>query len=216
MFNKKYITGKGSRITLTNNKIKDIMKVIKPFKNKGDLFKGTATKITSQEGEFLKFLKPLMAADLPLIKSVLTALAKSVLLIFGLSAAITEIDATIQIINDAIRSAASKGRLDAAPLLASLIILNEQTEDIMKVVKSFEESGLLIKWIIKTINIEAKEQKGEFLPIILVTLAASLLGSGWTGRRVIRVSDETKSEFLMLFHSLTNFKIEKYIKTNKK
>ena len=36
-------------------------------------------------------------------------------------------------------------------------------EDIMKIVKSLEESGLLIKGITETIKIEAKEQKGGFL-----------------------------------------------------
>ena len=36
-------------------------------------------------------------------------------------------------------------------------------ENIMKIVKSLEESGLLIKGITETIKIEAKEQKGRFL-----------------------------------------------------
>ena len=38
MINKRYIAGKGSGITLTNNDIKYIMKVIKPLKNRGILF----------------------------------------------------------------------------------------------------------------------------------------------------------------------------------
>ena len=38
--------------------------------------------------------------------------------------------------------------------------------DIMKIVKSFEESGLLIKDVSETIKNEAKEQKGGFLSII--------------------------------------------------
>ena len=45
----------------------------------------------------------------------------------------------------------------------ALIISNEEMEDIMKIVKSLEESGLLIKGITETIKIEAKEQKGGFL-----------------------------------------------------
>ena len=48
--------------------------------------------------------------------------------------------------------------------------------DTMKIVKSFEESGLLIEGVIQTINNEAKEQKGEFLSMPLGTLGASLLG----------------------------------------
>ena len=50
-------------------------------------------------------------------------------------------------------------------------------EDIMKIVKSLEESGLLIKGISKTIKNEAKEQKGGFLQMLLGTLAVSMLGS---------------------------------------
>ena len=78
----------GSMITLTNNKIKDVIKVIKSLENRWILLKGTTRKIASQEGEFLKFLRPSMAASLPLMKNVLTPIAKSVLLSFGLSAAI--------------------------------------------------------------------------------------------------------------------------------
>ena len=59
-------------------------------------------------------------------------------------------------------------------------------EDILKIVKSLEESGLLIKGISETIKNEAKQQKGEFLPMLLETLAASMLGSALTGRGVIR------------------------------
>ena len=69
----------GSEITLTKNEIKDIIKVIKSLENRGVLLKGTTRKISSQEGGFLNFLKPLVTACLPLMKSVLTPLAKSVL-----------------------------------------------------------------------------------------------------------------------------------------
>ena len=54
------------------------MKIIKSLENRGILFKGTSTKITSGEGGFLNFLRPLMTAGLPLMKSVLTPLAKNV------------------------------------------------------------------------------------------------------------------------------------------
>ena len=42
----------GSGITLTNNEIKDIIKLIKSLENRRILLKGTTRKITSQEGEF--------------------------------------------------------------------------------------------------------------------------------------------------------------------
>ena len=75
---------------------KDIIKVIKPLENRGILLKGTTGKITSQEGRFLNFLRPLMTAGLPLMKSVLKPLAKRVLLPFGLSAAMPATVAAIQ------------------------------------------------------------------------------------------------------------------------
>ena len=57
----------------------------------------------------------------------------------------------------------------------TLIISNEEMNDIMKIIKSLEESSLLIKRISETIKNEAKEQKGRFLIMLLGTLAASLL-----------------------------------------
>ena len=57
---KEYIMGSG--ITVTNSEITDIMKVIKYLENRGVLLKGTVTEITIQEGGFLNFVRPLMAA----------------------------------------------------------------------------------------------------------------------------------------------------------
>ena len=47
----------------------------------------------------------------------------------------------------------------------------------MKILKSLEESGLLIKGISETVKNEAKEQKGRFLGMLLDTIGASLLGN---------------------------------------
>ena len=44
-------------------------------------------------------------------------------------------------------------------------------EDFMKIVKSIEETGLLKQKICDTIKNEAKEQKGQFFPVLLGTLA---------------------------------------------
>ena len=55
----------------------------------------------------------------------------------------------------------------------------------MKIIKSLEESGLLITKIIETIKNETKEQKQGFLPMQLGTLAASLFGNALTGKGVI-------------------------------
>ena len=53
------------------------------------------------------------------------------------------------------------------------IISNEEMNDIVKIVKSLEESSLLIKGVSETIKNEAKEQEWVFLAVLLVFLGAS-------------------------------------------
>ena len=74
---------------------------------------------------------------------------------------------------------------------ATLIISNEEMNDIMKIVTSLEGSGLLIKPISKAIKNEAKEQKGGFVGILLGTLSACLLGNLPTGKGMIRAGKGT-------------------------
>ena len=50
-------------------------------------------------------------------------------------------------------------------------------EDIIGIVKSLEDSGLLLKGVTETVQNEVKEQKGGFLSMLLSTLGASLLGN---------------------------------------
>ena len=66
------------------------------------------------------------------MKNVLTPLAKSVLVLSGLTAAASGADAAIQ-------------KKIFVPGTTALTISNEEMDDIMKIVKSLEESGLLIK-----------------------------------------------------------------------
>ena len=58
-------------------------------------------------------------------------------------------------------------------------------EDIIKIVKSLEDSGLLLKGVSETIQYEAKEQKGGFVSMLLGTLGASLLGNILAGKGTI-------------------------------
>ena len=58
-----------------------------------------------------------------------------------------------------------------------VIISNEEKEDIIKTVKSLEESGILIKHVSETTENESKKQKDGFLSMLLGTLGASLLGN---------------------------------------
>ena len=59
----------------------------------------------------------------------------------------------------------------------------------MKIVKSLEESGSLIKGVSETIKNEAKEQKGGLLWMLLGTLGAILLGTLLTGKCTISPSE---------------------------
>ena len=133
----------GFGITLTNNGIKDIMKLIKFLENSGILLERTNRKSSSKKGRFLDFLRPLVSNDLPLMKNVLTSLAKSVLVPLKLTAAASAADADIQ-------------RKIYGSVMTALILSNEEMNDIMKVVKSLQESGLLTKDVNETIKNEAK------------------------------------------------------------
>ena len=119
------------------------MKVIKSVENWGILLKGFTRKITSQEWGFFNFFRPLMTAGLPLMKNVLTPLTKIILIPLGLTPAAAGTDAAIQ----------NKIYGSGTTVLG---ISNEEMEDIMKIGKSFEESGLLIKRISEKIKNETK------------------------------------------------------------
>ena len=67
------------------------------------------------------------------------------------------------------------------PLAKSVLIplgltaANDEIHDIIKIVKSLEDSALLVKGITETVQNEVKEHKGGFLSALLGTLGASLL-----------------------------------------
>ena len=79
--------------------------------------------------------------------------------------------------------------------MTTLIISNDEMNDILKIVKSLENFGLLLKGVSETIQHEAKEQRGGFLSMLLGTLGASLLGDilskGLSGKGVIRAGEGT-------------------------
>ena len=98
------------------------------------------------------------------MKNVLTTLAKSVLIPLGLTAAGSATDAAIQ-------------RKNFGSGTTTLIIWNKEREDIMKIVKSLRESGILVKSFSQIIKNEGKEQKSGFLGMSLGTSADVVLGS---------------------------------------
>ena len=95
-------------------------------------------------------------------------LAENVLAPLGLTAAMSAIDGSIK-----------KKMLGSGA--TTLIISNDEMNDIIKIIKALENSGVLLEGVSKTIQNEAKEQRGGFLPILLGTLGSSLLGNLLTG-----------------------------------
>ena len=92
-----------------------------------------------QAGGFLgRLLGPLLKTGLPLIKNVIKPLAKSVLILLGLAAAASAADEGIH------KKILGSGNI-------TLIISNNEMEDI-KIIKSLEDSGLLIEGVTKTVQ----------------------------------------------------------------
>ena len=155
-----------------------------------------------QSGGFLgKLLGPLLRTGLPLMKNVIKPLAKSV----SLTAAMSAVDAGIQ------KKIFNSGTI-------TLVISNEEMNDIIKIVQALEDSNILLKGVTKTIKNETKEQKGGFSFVLLGTIGASLLGNLLTGKGTVRAGKGTvragegikKKKALMPPQPLTNFEIEEY------
>ena len=159
-----------------------------------------------QSGGFLgkllsKLAGPLMKVALPLAKNVLAPL--------GLTAAMSANDGSIQ------KKIHGSG--------VKLIIEQEDLNDIMKIIKALENSGILLKGASNAIKNETKEQIGGFLSTLLGTLGVSLLGNLLTGGKgIMRAGDgivragsgsrKTPLNSLLPFHPLTNIEINEYYK----
>ena len=76
-----------------------------------------------------------------------------------------------------------------------LINSNDDMQDLLKIVKSLEDSGLLLDGITETVKNEVKEQKGGCLSMLLSSLGASLLSDllakNLSGRGAIRAGEGT-------------------------
>ena len=177
-------------LLLTNRQVANICKAF--AKNTSTDIKLSKTQLSKmiQSGGFLgnllgKLTGPLMKVAVPLAKNVLAPL--------GISA----IDGSIK------KKMFGSGT-------TTLIISNDEMDDILKIVKSLEDSGLLLKGVSETIQHEAKEQRGGFFSMLLGTVGASLLGDilskGLSGKGVIRTSQGTiRAGYGSKKHSLKNF-----------
>ena len=60
---------------------------------------------------------------------------------------------------------------------------------IIKIVKSLEDSGLLLKGVTESVQNEVKQQNGGFFSALLGTLGASLLGNLLAGKGINRAGE---------------------------
>ena len=204
---------------LTNTQVS---RLCKAFPNRSSanikLSKIQLHKIGQSGGVLGRLLGPLLQTGLSLTGKVLKQLAKSILIPLELTAAASTTDAAIH------KKMFGSGA-------TALIISNEEMNGVMKIIKSLEESGLLIKGVSENIKNKTIKQRGEFLRMLLGALGASLLGNLKTGKGAIAMSRERgtvrvgegtfradestiradeSTRFLMPLHPLANFKIPKY------
>ena len=114
-----------------------------------------------------KLAVPLMKVAVPLAKNILVPLR--------ITAAASEIDAGIK---------KKKSKIHGSGT-TTLVISNEEMNDIMKIVQALKDSNILLRGITKTIQNETKEQEGGFLSMLLGTLGASLLRNMLAGKEML-------------------------------
>ena len=131
------------------------------------LSKAQILKIIQSGGSLGSLLSKLTG---PLMK-VAISLAKNVLAPLGTTAAASAIDAGIQ------KKIHGSGT-------TTLIISNEEMNDIIEIAQALEGSNILQKGVTKTIKIETKKQKGRFLSMLLGTLGTTLLGNFLAGKGI--------------------------------
>ena len=181
-------------LLLTNRQVANIRKAFaKNASTDIELSKTQLSKMIQSRGFLGNLLSKLAGA----LMKVAMPLAKNVLAPLVLTAAMSAIDGSIK-----------KKMLGSGT--TTLINSNDEMDDILKIVKSFANSGVLLKGVSETIQHEAKEQRGGFLSMLLGTLGASLLGDvlskGLSGKGIIRAGEGTiRAVYSSKGSSLKNF-----------
>ena len=149
------------KLLLTNT---EVSRLCKAFANGSlaniKLSKTQLHKIGQSWGFLGRLLGPLLKTGLPLLGNVLKPLAKSVLIPLGLTAAASATD-DAAIHKEILGSGRRPSDLASCPpdldsRATKLIISSEKINDIIKIVKSLEESGLLIKGVSERIKMKKK------------------------------------------------------------
>ena len=126
-------------LLLNNRQVGNLRKAFANYLSTDIKLSKTQLSKTIQSGGFLsRLLGPLLKTGLPLMKNVIKPLAKSVLIPLGLTATASAADAGIH-------------KKILGSRTTTLTISNDEMEDIMKLVKSLKDSGLLLKGVSETI-----------------------------------------------------------------
>ena len=133
------------KLLLTNRQVSNLCKTFANHSSANIKLSKTQLSKMIKSGRFFdRLLGPLLKSGLPLISNVIKPLAKSVLIPLGLTAAASAADAGIH------------KRILGSGNMATLIISNDEIEDIIEIVKSVEDSGLLLNGVTETLQNEVK------------------------------------------------------------
>ena len=140
------------KLLLTNRQVANLRQAFANHKSADIKLSKTQLSKMIQLGGFPgRLLSPLLKPGLPLMKSVIQPLAKSVLVPLGLTAAASAADARVH------------GEIIVSGHNATLIISNDEMKDILRIVKSLQDSGLLLEGDSETIKMKQKNKKEGFL-----------------------------------------------------
>ena len=140
------------KLLLTNTQIPNLCKAFANYLSTDIKLSKTQLATVIQSAGFLaRLLGSLLKTGLPLIKNIIKLLA------LGLTAAASAANAGI---HKKVLGSGHNRPSSSASHNTTLIISNDEMEDIIKIVKSLEDYGLLLKGVSKTVQNEAKEQNG--------------------------------------------------------
>ena len=141
-------------LLLTNRPVANLRKAFENYLSTDIKLSDTQISKMIQSAGFLRrLLGPLIKTGLPLMKNVIKPLAKNVLIPLGLTAAASAADV-----------GSGKHPSDSDSHNNTILIISkDEMKDIIEIVKSLEDSGLLFKGVSETIQNEPKEQRGDFV-----------------------------------------------------
>ena len=155
------------KVLLTNRQVSNLPNFFANYLSADiKLSKTQLLKLIQSRGFLGRLFGLLLKTGLLLIKNVIKTLAESALILLGLTAAASVADTGIH------KKILGSGHNNNITLITS----NDEITDIIKIVKSLEDSDLLLKGVTETVQNKVEEQKGGFLSMLIGTLGASLLG----------------------------------------